>query len=133
MNNIIKTVIEEIDTTIFELQGDAVYIDMKEGIDEFYNGKLTKYAIFDFEKLKKHLSSDEITLIAKQMSTLGKVREHGFDFIIVPTLLQYGLGRMYYAYFESSDPIALKTKVMRSREEAIKWIRNNIAHPEIEE
>jgi len=116
---------KELNSTIFTIEKDAVYANMRDGIEEFYRGEFTKYMLLDFSNHEKPLSSEEIMLTGQQMMRLGKLRKGGFDLIVVPDLLQYGLGRMYAAYVETLDPAALQTKIFRSKEAAIQWIKDN--------
>ncbi len=76
--------IQELNATVFTLEPDAVYTDMRDGIDEFYRGELSKYMLLDFSKLDKHLTSEEVMKIGQQMRRLGKSRKGGFDLIVVP-------------------------------------------------
>jgi len=125
MTLIPKYLIPELNATVYTLNKITSYEEMRDGIDRFYEGIFTKYMILDFTDLETHLSSEEVMKIGQQMSKLGKTRKNSFDLIVVPGLLQYGLGRMYAAYVEDISPEALQTKVFRSFEAAIKWINEN--------
>ena len=120
-----KRLIPEMNATVYTLNKITSYEEMRDGIDRFYKGEFTKYMILDFTHLETHLSSEEVMKIGQQMTRLAKTRNRGFDLIVVPGLLQYGLGRMYAAYVENISPEALQTKVFRSFDAAIKWINEN--------
>jgi hypothetical protein len=125
MRNVTESRIEELNLVVFTVEPDAVFADMRDAIDEYYHTMLTKYIMVDFSKVKNHLTSEEIMKIGQQMNVLGRARKGGFDLIVVPSLLQYGLGRMYSAYVEEIDPQALQTRVFRSKEQAIAWLKVN--------
>ena len=127
MSSITISIDKELDITTYTIEEDATYLDIHDAIDDYFKDIPTKYTIWDFSKLKKHLTSDEVRMLAEQVGTLGKDRKEGGDLIIVPNILQYGLARMYTAYIETvkKSPAAFKTLVFRKKEDAMDWIRQN--------
>jgi hypothetical protein len=120
---------KELDAAIYTIEGDVEYAEVRDAIDRYYKGALTKYTIWDYSKANrgKHLTGDETQKLGIQVSSLGVARPQGFDLLIVPNIVQYGLARMYQAYSEiaKKDTKTLKSKIFRNREDAIAFIRQN--------
>jgi len=94
---------KELNSTIFTIEKDAVYANMRDGIEEFYRGEFTKYMLLDFSNHEKPLSSEEIMLTGQQMMRLGKLRKGGFDLIA-----QGMCGLMSTTGEEGQDPRAVE-------------------------
>lgn len=119
---------EDYDIAVFNIKGIITYPEMKDIIDVYYGGQLTKYTIFDFTEadVKQHFTTHEAQLLGGQVQRLGITRKNAVDVIIVPDLFQYGLARIYAAYSEmvqTSD--SLRTMIFRSKESAMDWIKKN--------
>jgi hypothetical protein len=123
MGNITVTLNRELDAIIYTLEEGVDYNEIRDMIAEFYKGTLTKYTVWDWTKVqKKHLSSEETTKLGQQVSVAGKARAGGYDLIVVPGLLQYGLARIYAVY---AGTTALKVNIFRKLDDALDWIRKN--------
>ena len=120
---------KELSAAIYTIEGDVDYSEIRDMVTKYYQGDLTKYTIGDYSKANpdKHLTSEQTKLLGFQMGALGKARPNGYDLIVVPGLLQYGIARMYsgYAQIISQDKNKLQTKVFRTKEDAVAFIREN--------
>ncbi|MBN1824020.1 MAG: hypothetical protein JW803_06860 [Endomicrobiales bacterium] len=130
MGNIGVTHDKEFDIAIYTLEGDVTYADIRDAIDEYYDGKLTKYTLWDFSMmdLPKNFTGEHARLLGGQVNTLGKERPEGaVDLIIVPDIVQFGLARVYAAYSEffGDKPGTLKTMIFRKKDDALRWVRGN--------
>ena len=130
MATISKTVNKELDITVYTVQGQAIYEEIRGEIDEYYRGALTKYVLWDFSEADSDmlLKPDEVRKLADQVSTEGKTRRGGFDLLIVPDNLKYALARIFNAYSEilNNDNGALKTVIFRKNDDAYAWIRQDM-------
>jgi hypothetical protein len=125
---------KELNTMIFTIQGDSEYLKIRDAITEYYkNGPLTKYTLWDYTNVTegKHLSTEESRMIGNHSMSFMHLRPNGFNLIVVPGILQYGLARVYQAFAEKreNDTQKLRTKIFRSKEEAIAFIRQNDISP----
>ena len=129
MGTIKKSIDADLDAAIFTMEGEVGGAEILNAIDSYYKGTLTKYTLWDYTKVNKnkHLTNADIVKIGKEIDAEGKARDGSFDLIVVPDLQEYGLSRIYASYGEVGKkyPNALKTIVVRSREEALKWIKAN--------
>jgi len=110
------------------MEEGAVYTDIHDAIEEYYSGTLTKYTIWDFSNMKKkHLASEDAIKLGQLVNAAGKARKGGFDIIVVPGLVQYGMARIYAAYaaIVERDEQNLCTKIFRNLDEALLWIQKN--------
>jgi hypothetical protein len=130
MGTITVSVDQEWDIAIYTLEGDITYSEIRDAIDQYYRGMLTRYTLWDFSAVvfEQELTSQEIQQLARQVSAAGDVRRGGFDVIVVPSILKYGLARMYAAYTEytQKDPEVLRTLVFYTKDAALSWIKDNV-------
>jgi len=122
---------KELDAAIFTFAGDRDYAEVCAAITEYYKGPLTKYTLWDFTKVdnSKQLSSEETQKIGLHAESYKHFRPNGVDILVVPSLLQYGLARMYFGYSEKygDKTKKAKTKIFRSKEDAIAFMKKNNA------
>jgi hypothetical protein len=116
------------DMISFVFEGEIEFKEVRDEIVKYHNGTMTKYTYWDFSnaKIGKGVTTEEIGMLGNLAHKLGKAREGGFDILVAPDALQYGLCMMYRAYngFLLTSPTA-KTMVFRSNESARKWIKDN--------
>ncbi len=113
------------------MEGEISYEELREAIDLYYRGDLTKYTIWDFTAAEiGKLNNVDIKKLGTQVSVSGKARRGCIDLIVVSGLLKYGLARVYtgYAATIQKDPEALKSIVFKSMDEAMCWIKE-YEHP----
>jgi len=125
MGTVVVSAGKDIDMAVYSFEGKTSYDDIRLEIDNYYIGKLNKYKICDFTRAELNVTNKEVIALADQVREKGKARKNGFDAIVVPNLLYYGLARMYIAYaaYTHRDPDALKLMVFRSFDEALEAIR----------
>lgn len=121
MGNVSITKNNDINMAVYSFEGDTAYDGIREEIDRYYSGPLSKYKICDFTKSDLSVSSREVVLLAEQIRLRGRARRGCYDAIVVPSLLYYGFARMYVAYAEYThkDPEALKILIFRSMDQAV--------------
>lgn len=124
MEKIAKSFDKELDLSVFTLGEDTEYPDIRTAIDKYFQGTITKFNIWDYTKLKKHLTTDEIKALGEQVSSLSDPQKERFDLIVVPNPLQFGLARMYSSFTEASKKKsgAFSTLVFRTYNEALAWV-----------
>jgi hypothetical protein len=129
MGEIIKTLDTNLDIAIYALAGDVSYEDVRNTIEEYYNGKLTKYTVWDFSKvvLFNLITLSEVKLLERLVAEHSKKRPGCFDVLVVPDTFKYGLAKMYSAYAQVSfeQTHTVRTKIVRTLEEALNWITND--------
>jgi len=121
MGNVVISKDNEIEMAVYSFEGATSYNDIRVEIDKYYSGTVTKYKICDFTKSILNVSSKEVMQLGEQIRLRGTARRQGYDAIVVPNLLYYGLARMYVVYAEMThaDPDALKIMIFRSMDEAV--------------
>jgi hypothetical protein len=125
MEKVTKTIDEKCDAAIFSIEEDAAYPDIRAAVANYLKGPATKYSIWDFTKLIKHLTSEELRNMGVVVSQLSDPKKERFDLLVVPNPLQYGLARMYTSFtaITKKDYVPFKTLVFRTREKALAWIQ----------
>ena len=120
---------KDMDTVIYAIEGDIEYFEIHDAIEKYYKGSLTKYTIGDYSKANpgKHLTVDELRLLSLQVTALGAARPHGFDLIVAPGILQYGVARIFKAYAEITGKSAsnLSLRIFNKMEDALAFIHQN--------
>jgi hypothetical protein len=120
---------QALDLALFTIHKTATYTELRNAILGYYNGKLTKYTVWDFSgsNLAKYVTGVEARELALLVTKLGKARPGGFDLIVVSDMLQYGVARMYTAYADITrhESSVLKALMFRSKELALNWLRDN--------
>jgi len=124
---IINAYNKELDAAIYTIEGDVEYTEIRDAIDNYYRGMITKYTIWDYSKASpgKHLTGDDTRKIGLQVHALGKARPDGVDLIVVPGIVQYGIARIYYGYADMLSASKLKTHIYRNMKDALEFIRKN--------
>lgn len=133
MGMISLTIDKEWNIALHVLRGDVDYTEIHAAIEQFYKGTLTRYTIWDFtDAVVDRLTIGDIQRLGSEVSTAGKARLYGADVLIVSNQLKFGFARIYAAYADltHTDPAALKTGVVRSRDEAYAWIKQHKAKHE---
>jgi len=129
MEKITIEIDKDLDIAIYTLRGDLLYSELRAAVVDYYNGKPTKYTIWDFSasNLAHYVTGIEARELASLVTRLGKARPGGFDMIIVSGVLQYGIARMYTSYADTTrhDSSLLKAMVFRAKDLAMEWIRKN--------
>jgi len=124
---------KELDTLIYTVVGDVVYAEIRDVIDTYYKGKLTKYTIGDYSQANptKHLSGEETQQLGLQVKSLAAKRPNGIDLLVVPGIVQYGVARMYKTYSEMPGNGAqkLRLRIFNKKEDALAFIRQNEQPP----
>ena len=86
--------------------------------------KCYRYALTDLSGVEAfNLTAKGIRGNVEITSEIFKENKDGVVVFIVPTDVEYGMGRMWQAYGEK---YGVKSYVCRTRAEAEAWIRNNI-------
>jgi hypothetical protein len=129
MEKITIEIDKDLDMATYTLNGELLYSELRAAVVDYYNGKLTKYTIWDFSEsnLAQYISSIEAIELASLVDRLGKARPGGVDLIIISGLLQYGIARIYTLYADATrhNPSLLRAMVFRDKNQALKWLRNN--------
>jgi hypothetical protein len=82
------------------------------------------YAIADYSDVTKYeISSDAMRKAAAISVKASTLNNELFLIGIVPTDLEFGMGRMWQAYVDDTN---WRTKLVRSREEAKQWLKSQI-------
>ena len=126
----IKVILDkELDAAIYTVEGDVEYSEICDVINKYYKGPLTKYTIGDYSKANpgKHLTAEETKQLGLQVQTLSNARPNGFDLLVVPGIVQYGVARVYRAYseFTGTNTPKLTLKIFKKLEDAVAFIRQN--------
>lgn len=86
--------------------------------------KWIKYFFSDFTDVDNFkVTSTGIQKIATIATTASKINNELILVAVVPSVLEYGMGRMWQAY---SDEINWKTYLARTKEEASEWLNKNL-------
>jgi hypothetical protein len=132
MNKIPHELDKGLDLALYTIGEDIFYSDLRAAVVDYYNGKLTKYTLWDFSRsnLAGYVSGVEARELASLVTRLGVTRPAGsVDIIVVASILQYGVARMYTSYADvvRHDSSLLKALVFRDKAQALQWVRDNEA------
>ena len=122
---------KELDLGVYAFEGQVSYSDIQNELTKYYQSapeKYTKYTLWDFSNADvSKVTNSELRQLGDYVGEAGKSRKGCFDAIVVPSLLGYGLARVFLAYSEvfQKDPDARKNLVFKTREEAYGWMRRN--------
>jgi len=131
MDKITIDVDKDLDLATYTINGELLYSELRSAVVDYYNGKLTKYIIWDFSgsNLTQYITGMKAWDLASLVTRLGKARPGGFDLLIVSGVTQYGIARMYTSFIEITghNSSILKAMVFTSKDLAIEWIRKKEA------
>jgi hypothetical protein len=121
---------KELDATIYTVEGDVVFSEVRDIIENYYNkGALTKYTIGDYSKANpgRHMTIEEAQQLGRKVMAFANARPNGFDLIVVPGILQHELANMFKAFAEITGKTSPKLgfKAFFNMEDAIAFIRQN--------
>ena len=124
---------------------ETIYNDTEGGVITVYTGSITdedvirssmaksslveklksySYAITDLSEVEKFaMTSEGIQDNVEIISKIFKANPEILVALVVPRNVEYGMARMWQAYADKYD---IKSYVARTREEAEKWVRENL-------
>lgn len=86
--------------------------------------KTYRYAITDLSRVEKfEITTDGIRDNAKITSDIFKINQVLLVAMVLPTKVEYGMGRMWQAYADSDGA---RSQLFKTRDEAERWIKNNL-------
>jgi len=103
---------------------DDMINSAKERLSLVENLNPIKYFFSDFTDVDNFkVTPSGIQVIATIATTASKINNDLLLVAIVPSDLEYGMGRMWQAY---SDELNWKTYMARTKEEASEWLNKNL-------
>jgi len=122
MGNINVYFDSEKDLTSFTVIGEVGVEEVRNMIQNFYDGTITKNVIWDLsESNLANLTSSEIYSIAHTPRKYAHKRAGGKTAIVAPSDITFGLTRMYELMTELQN-LPFKTQPFKKLEEAHKWL-----------
>ena len=110
--------------TIFTVIGRVTHNEIKEAINEFYAGVVTKNVLWDLSIGNfELLSNDDIQDLANIPRSQYLARKGGKTAIVADKDLAYGLARVYESR-SIANPVPFETRIFRSTEAANHWINS---------
>ena len=110
------------DLTIFTVIGPVTHSEIKEAIDEFYEGVASKNVLWNLAGGNFELISDtDIQDLSKIPKAQFMARKGGKTAIVADKDLAYGMARAYEARTHI-DSLPFDTKVFRTIEDAYQWL-----------
>lgn len=110
------------DLTTHTLEGPITAEDIIATIEAYYSGEPTHYIVWDFSEVTLNQCKEEnLKSIAVAANKCAKQRDGGKTALVLPSDLQFGLGRMYETFAELENaPIPVRS--FRSMPEAMAWL-----------
>ena len=116
--------LEDVDAILGIVEGELSYQKYKDSVADlmkFPPYKPGMSVIWDLRRTtSKSLSSQDVQSVASYSKTLDNTRGNWKAALVIPSLLEYGLGRMFQAWLEDA-PFALH--VCYTIEEAKAWLK----------
>lgn len=110
------------DLTHFTLSGKVDTTEVKQAIEAFYSGQVTKRVLWDLtDSDVSELSKPEVESIASTPRAAQQQRQLGKTALVAPEDLAYGLSRMYQALTHLEN-LPFETQVFRDKDEAMNWL-----------
>jgi hypothetical protein len=112
------------DLTIFTVIGQVTHDEIKEVINEFYEGVTSKNVLWDLNRGNFELiSNEEIQDLVNIPRSQYLARKGGKTAIVAGKDLAYGMARIYEAR-SRTDPVPFETRIFRTIEEANQWLNS---------
>ena len=110
------------DLTIFTVIGQVTHEEIKEAINEFYEGVASKNVLWDLSKGNfEMISNVDIQQLASIPKSQYMARKGGKTAIVADKDLAYGMARIYEARSQA-DSLPFETKIFRNIEDAYQWL-----------
>jgi len=110
------------DLTTFTVIGQVTHNEIKESIDNFYEGVTSKNVLWDLTRGNFELiSNDNIQNLVSIPRSQYLARKGGKTAIVADKDLAYGMARIYETR-SSVDQLPFQIKVFRTIEDAYKWL-----------
>ena len=108
--------------TLHKVEGILTFEETKNKIEEYYQGTITKYTLWEFTKAEvSKISTSEIQEIVKVARKFAHMRKGGRTALVLHQDLSYGLGRMFEAFSEI-ESIPYEIRCFRGFIEAREWL-----------
>lgn len=122
MKHIGKRYEKTADLTIFRVIGPVTPQEIKEAINEFYEGITTKNVLWDLARGNFELISNvDIQEFVSIPKSQYMARKGGKSAIVADTDLAYGMARVYEARSQAAS-LPFETKIFRNIEDAFQWL-----------
>jgi len=97
--------------------------------DEVTSGRTIRYLLVDHSAIpEESIESGSIQILAEQSEESLELIPDGVVAVVAPNDVLFGLSRMWEQFVEYPR---LTTRVMRSRDEAIAWLQDELAEREL--
>lgn len=108
------------------INGESIIDATKERFASTRDIKSYRYFLSDYTEVTDfNISSETVKKSAQLALKFSKINPHLHLVIVMPTELKYGIARMWQGY-ANDDVTGWKTKVVKTRLEATKWIEENL-------
>ena len=108
--------------TIFTATGELTFDDQMRVLREFYGGKPTKNALWDFRVISSdRITTDELVQIRDFVKMHQDKRPGGKSALVYDTSQNFGLSGVCEDLTETED-LQFKIRAFNSIDEAIKWL-----------
>jgi len=90
---------KELDVAIYNVEGDIVFSKIRDVLDNYYKGTLTKYTIGDYSIASQHnhLAIEQVKQLGQKVLHSSHTRPKGFDLIVAPSPIQHEFARVIRA------------------------------------
>lgn len=121
MTKVIKEIDNNLDLTVYSVQGDFGLDLIFELIDQFYQSQHTSNLAWDLSEADlSQLSMKEIQAIQNYAKKYSHYRKNGKTAFVMSTDLNFGVGRMYESIAEVNNHY-ITHHVFKRLDEAKKW------------
>lgn len=110
--------------TTHRCQGKVAAAEIEKVIGDFYQREPTLHVLWDFSAADlSRVTIGEIEQLAKAVNTIAHSRLGGKSAIVSPQDISFGLSRVYQAFAETGGSSTAETRVFRSEQEALEWMK----------
>lgn len=110
------------DLTIFTATGDLTFDDQMRVLREFYSGKPTKRALWDFRVISSdRITADELVRIREYITMHHDTRPGGKSAVVYDSSRDFGLSTVCDKLAENEE-MQFKIRMFSNVDEAMKWL-----------
>ena len=122
MENVHKKIDKNADLVVYTVKGKISAADIKEIIQLFYQGNVSKYVLWDItEGDLSSLTADDVQNIASTPREHSDKRKDGKTALVAAKDAIFGLARMFEIFTEHKN-FPFETQVFRSIDDVKKWL-----------
>ena len=117
----------DLDFTCFVSQGETTIENWLQTVSDYGAEGMTTRELYDLRGQTNLFSNDEIgEILGVALKNLGKHKNNRKTAIVVDSVAQFGLSRMYELKSEV-EGVPTKTRVFYQLDEAIEWLGDDVA------